>query len=65
MLDALQPEITVTGQKVKLKLGVSPVDSLLLTTERTSGWLSGGAYNYRAVYVINPIAVKVTREAAP
>ena len=31
-----KPEITVTGQKVKLKLGVSPVDSLLLTTERTS-----------------------------
>ena len=41
VLDALQPEITVTGQKVKLKLGVSPVDSLLLTTERTSASLHG------------------------
>ncbi len=42
VLDALQPEITVTGQKVKLKLGVSPVDSLLLTTERTSASLHVG-----------------------
>jgi len=36
VLDAPQPEITVMGQKVKLKLGVNPVEPVLITTERTS-----------------------------
>ena len=39
VLDALQPQIKVSGQTVKLKLGVNPVDSRLLTTARTSALL--------------------------
>ncbi len=42
VLDALQPEITVTGQKVKLKLGVVPINPLVLTTERTLASLRVG-----------------------
>ena len=60
-LDALQVEVTDTGQKVNLglELGVAPEVSRLTTTGRTSGCFSAGAYNYRAIYVMNPVAVKV------
>lgn len=61
ILDALQVEVTVTGQKVNLglELGVAPEVSRLTTTGRTSGCFSAGAYNYRAIYVMNPVAVKM------
>ena len=31
----------------------------VLTTEQTSGCFSVGDYNYKAIYVLNPVAVKV------
>ena len=36
VLNALQAEITVTGQNVKLHLGVGTPNSLVLTTGQTS-----------------------------
>ena len=41
VLNALQAEITVTDQKV-IKLGVNPVNPVLITTERTSASLHVG-----------------------
>ena len=60
-LDALNAEVSVTGQKVNLhlELGVETPNPKLLTTERTSGCFSVGDYNYKAIYVMNPVAVKV------
>ena len=61
VLDALNAEVSVTGQKVKLHLGlgVEHQDSRLITTAQTSGCFSVGDYNYKAIYVLNPVAVKM------
>ena len=54
VLDALQPEITVTGEKVKLKLGVNPVEPVLITTERTSAssCFGKGLWEYEIEYIL-------------
>ena len=56
ILDALQVEVTVTGQKVNLgvELGVAPEVSLLTTTGRTSGRLCVDSYSYRTERSLQP-----------
>ena len=60
-LEALNLSATLTDDHVEVNavLGVVAQDSRLTTTGRTSGCFSAGAYNYRAIYVMNPVAVKV------
>ena len=52
VLSALQTEITVTGQNVKLHLGMEVPDALALTTGQTSASLCTGNYNFKAIYVL-------------
>ena len=60
-LEALNVSATLTDHHVEVNavLGVVAQDSRLTTTGRTSGCFSAGAYDYRAIYVMNPVAVKV------
>jgi len=60
-LEALQVSVTLTDQKVAINsvLGSEEPDSRLITIEQTSGCFSVGDYNYKAIYVLNPVAVKV------
>ena len=53
-LDALDTQITITGQKVKLhlELGAEPQDPKPLTIARTSASLCTGNYNFKAIYVL-------------
>ena len=46
VLNALQAAITVTGQKVKLHLGVGTPDPLVLTTGQTSACSPSGSYSW-------------------
>ena len=54
VLDALDTQITITGQKVKLhlELGAEPQDPKPLTIARTSALLCTGNYNFKAIYVL-------------
>ena len=56
VLDALNAEVSVTGQKVKLHLGlgVEGTNLKLLTTARTSGRLCVGSYSYRTESILQP-----------
>ena len=60
-LAALNLSATLTDDHVEVNavLGVVAQDSGLTTTGGTSGCFSAGAYNYRAIYVMNPVAVKM------
>ena len=46
VLSALQTDITVTGQNVKLHLGMEVPDSLALTTGQTSACSPSGSYSW-------------------
>ena len=49
----------MTGRQVPVKLEVNPVDLLLITAARTLENPCVGGKSFKAVYVLNPIAVKL------
>jgi len=65
ILGALRIQVTASKDELYMEGSIPaivPDESNLVTIARTSGCLSAGAYNHRAVYVINPVAVKILLE---
>jgi len=62
ILQGLDIQVRVSGEEVQID-GSVPVlvenDGNLVTIAQTSGCCSVGDYNYKAIYVLNPVAVKV------
>jgi hypothetical protein len=60
-LDALNVSATLTDDHVEViaVLGVGAQDLRLITTTQTSECYSAGAYDFRAIYPMNPVKIMV------
>jgi hypothetical protein len=60
-LEVLNVSVTLTDNHVEVNavLGVEEPDSRLITTGQTSASLCTGNYNFKAIYVLHPVAKQV------
>ena len=53
------PKVRVELTQGQITVSVDDRDSMLITIARTLGCFSVGGYNYKAIYVLNSVAVEV------